>query len=73
MSYFYDPDIGTHYYGPNHPMKPHRITLTNNLILHYGLYNMMEVTSELTHLPAITVCTQLFTEAVSCTEIVQEL
>ncbi|EIE22949.1 histone deacetylase 3 [Coccomyxa subellipsoidea C-169] len=42
VSYFYDPDIGTFYYGPNHPMKPHRITLTNNLILHYGLYNMLE-------------------------------
>ncbi len=43
VAYFYDPDIGTFYYGLNHPMKPHRITLTNNLILHYGLYHKLEV------------------------------
>ncbi|CAL8465591.1 g5127 [Coccomyxa elongata] len=42
VAYFYDPDIGTFYYGLNHPMKPHRITLTNNLILHYGLYHKLE-------------------------------
>jgi acetoin utilization deacetylase AcuC-like enzyme len=26
-----------------HPMKPHRIRMTHNLILNYGLYRKMEV------------------------------
>jgi histone deacetylase 1/2 len=43
VAYFYDPDIGGFYYGPGHPMKPHRIRMAHNLILHYGLANMMEV------------------------------
>ena len=43
VSYFYDPNIGSYYYGPGHPMKPHRIRMTQSLILHYGLFNMMEV------------------------------
>ena len=37
VSYFYDPDIGGFYYNPGHPMKPHRLSLTNNLVLNYGL------------------------------------
>lgn len=41
--YFYDPDVGTYHYGPGHPMKPQRLTLTHSLVLHYGLYKKMQV------------------------------
>ena len=43
VSYFYDPDVGNYHYGPNHPMKPHRLALTHNLVLNYGLYKKMEI------------------------------
>lgn len=43
VSYFYHSDIGHYYYGPSHPMKPHRLKLTHHLILAYGLYRKMEV------------------------------
>jgi hypothetical protein len=36
-------DIGNYYYGQGHPMKPHRIRMTHNLLLNYGLYRKMEV------------------------------
>ena len=29
--------------GANHPMKPHRLALTHNLVLNYNLYKKMEV------------------------------
>ena len=43
VSYFYQPDVGHFYYGPSHPMKPHRIKMAHHLILSYGLYRKMEV------------------------------
>lgn len=43
VSYFYDVDVGNFHYGAGHPMKPHRLALTHNLVLHYGLYKKMEV------------------------------
>jgi len=43
ISYFYDGDIGNYYYGQGHPMKPHRIKMTHNLLLNYNLYKHMEV------------------------------
>lgn len=43
VSYFYQGDVGLHYYGPGHPMKPHRLRMTHQLILAYGLYRKMEV------------------------------
>mmetsp|Transcript_11585 Transcript_11585/g.17688 ORF Transcript_11585/g.17688 Transcript_11585/m.17688 type:complete len:417 (+) Transcript_11585:26-1276(+) len=42
VSYFYHPDVGHFYYGPSHPMKPHRLKLAHHLILSYGLYRQME-------------------------------
>lgn len=36
-------DIAGMYYGPQHPMKPQRITLTHHLILGYGLHEHMDV------------------------------
>ncbi|XP_048584133.1 histone deacetylase 3 [Nematostella vectensis] len=41
--YFYDEDVGNFHYGPGHPMKPHRLTLTHNLVFNYGLHKKMEV------------------------------
>lgn len=43
VCYYYDGDIGNYYYGQGHPMKPHRIRMTHNLILNYGLYRKMEI------------------------------
>jgi acetoin utilization deacetylase AcuC-like enzyme len=37
VSYFYHEDVGNFHYGPGHPMKPHRLALTHQLILGYGL------------------------------------
>mmetsp|Transcript_22234 Transcript_22234/g.40395 ORF Transcript_22234/g.40395 Transcript_22234/m.40395 type:complete len:426 (-) Transcript_22234:98-1375(-) len=42
ISYFYHPEISHFYYGPSHPMKPHRLKLAHHLILAYGLYKDME-------------------------------
>ncbi|RKO89597.1 hypothetical protein BDK51DRAFT_17899, partial [Blyttiomyces helicus] len=36
-------DIGNYHYGPQHPMKPHRIRMTHNLIVNYGLYKKLEI------------------------------
>lgn len=43
ICYYYDGDVGNYYYGPGHPMKPHRIRMTHNLLLNYGLYRKMEI------------------------------
>ena len=32
--------------GQGHPMKPHRISLTHSLVLHYGLHKKMKVKTE---------------------------
>ena len=43
MAYFYDPDVGNFHYGPLHPMKPQRLTVTHSLVLNYGLHKKMQV------------------------------
>ncbi|XP_030844545.1 histone deacetylase 3 [Strongylocentrotus purpuratus] len=43
IAYFYDADVGNFHYGPGHPMKPHRLALTHNLVLNYGLYKKMQI------------------------------
>ncbi|KAA8499079.1 Histone deacetylase 1 [Porphyridium purpureum] len=43
VSYFMDNEVGGYYYSQGHPMKPHRIAMTHNLVLAYGLYRQMEV------------------------------
>ena len=43
VSYFYDSDVGNYYYGSGHPMKPHRIRMTHNLCLNYGMYKKLKV------------------------------
>ena len=42
-TYVFTGDIGNYYYGQGHPMKPHRIRMTHNLLLNYGLYRKMEI------------------------------
>lgn len=39
----YAGDVGNYYYGAGHPMKPHRIRMTHNLLLNYGLYRQMHI------------------------------
>lgn len=36
-------DVGNVYFGPNHPMKPHRLCMTHSLVLSYGLHKKMEI------------------------------
>jgi len=43
VAYFYDHDVGNYHFGTWHPMKPHRLTITHNLVLNYGLYKKMNV------------------------------
>lgn len=43
VTYFLDSAIGGYYYGEGHPMKPHRIQITNSLVLHYSLHRHMEI------------------------------
>ncbi|KAI9088743.1 histone deacetylase Rpd3 [Phlyctochytrium arcticum] len=43
VSYFYHPEVGNFHYGPQHPMKPHRIRMTHNLVVNYGLYKKLEI------------------------------
>lgn len=35
--------------GAGHPMKPHRLSLTHSLVLHYGLYKKMMVMLKLSY------------------------
>ena len=42
-SYFYDYDVGNFYYAQGHPMKPHRVRMTHNLLAAYGLTQYMDV------------------------------
>jgi acetoin utilization deacetylase AcuC-like enzyme len=43
VSYFYDSELGDFYYGPTHPMKPHRVRMAHDLIVRYGLYSQLQV------------------------------
>jgi len=43
ICYYYDDDYNKVYYGPNHPMKPHRMCMTHHLVLGYGLHDKLDV------------------------------
>ena len=43
VAYFHDHEIGSFYYGADHPMKPFRIKMAHQLIVNYGLYRKMSV------------------------------
>lgn len=42
ICYFYHPEIGNYHYGSGHPMKPHRIRLTDDLINAYGINQYLD-------------------------------
>ena len=37
VTYFFDCDVGNFHYGAGHPMKPHRVRMTNSLVVEYRL------------------------------------
>ncbi|CDJ44887.1 Histone deacetylase, related, partial [Eimeria tenella] len=41
--YFYDEEVGNFFYGPGHPMKPHRVRMTHDLLRSYGLLDSLEL------------------------------
>jgi hypothetical protein len=43
VAYFYDADVGNYSYGYGHPMKPHRMRMTHNLVANYGLDRYMDI------------------------------
>ncbi|XP_050258461.1 histone deacetylase 6-like [Quercus robur] len=43
VSYFYESSIDDYYYGQGHPMKPHRIRMAHNLMVHYSLHHRIEI------------------------------
>jgi hypothetical protein len=43
VAYYYDDEVGYFAYETGHPMKPHRIRLTQSLVLHQGLYKKMQI------------------------------
>eukprot|EP01066_Platyproteum_vivax_P011975 Platyproteum_vivax@DN5436_c0_g1_i1.p1 len=43
VAYFYDPDIGSYYYGKGHPMKPQRIKMAHVLINAFEIYRDMSI------------------------------
>ncbi|KAJ8614422.1 hypothetical protein CTAYLR_000750 [Chrysophaeum taylorii] len=60
VSYFYDMEVGHFYYGPGHPMKPHRLKLTHHLLLSLGLYRKLDVYRP--HLASASEMTQFHSE-----------
>ncbi|KAJ7632329.1 histone deacetylase RPD3 [Roridomyces roridus] len=43
VAYYYDPDVGGYTYGLGHPMKPHRVRVTHDLVSAYGMLPSMHV------------------------------
>ncbi|ORX94687.1 histone deacetylase-3 [Basidiobolus meristosporus CBS 931.73] len=43
VAYFHEEEVGNFHYGEHHPMKPHRLTLTNHLVLSYGLHRKLDI------------------------------
>jgi hypothetical protein len=43
VAYYYDVDVGLYTYSTSHPMKPHRMRITHDLISAYGMLDKMHV------------------------------
>ncbi|GFZ42858.1 histone deacetylase [Saitozyma sp. JCM 24511] len=43
VAYYHPKDVGNYHYGERHPMRPHRMELTNQLVLGYGLHEKMSM------------------------------
>ncbi|KAF8602727.1 histone deacetylase [Ceratobasidium sp. AG-I] len=42
VSYYFPKGVGEYHFGERHPMKPHRLTLMNTLVMGYGLHQYMD-------------------------------
>eukprot|EP00918_Siedleckia_nematoides_P044389 GHVU01097097.1.p1 GENE.GHVU01097097.1~~GHVU01097097.1.p1 ORF type:complete len:436 (-),score=96.72 GHVU01097097.1:241-1548(-) len=42
VCYYYDDEIGNFHYGLGHPMKPHRVRMTHDLIEAYNMHTMLD-------------------------------
>lgn len=45
VAYYYDPEIALYQFSANHPMRSHRIKMTDELIQAYKLTNYMDMIS----------------------------
>lgn len=43
VSFHANPEVEKMHFGPKHPMKPWRLTLTNKLVLAYGMHDAMDM------------------------------
>jgi histone deacetylase 1/2 len=43
VMYFYDSEIGIYQYTLQHPMRPHRVKMTDSLVQQYKLYDKMTI------------------------------
>lgn len=43
VSYHGNPEVEKMHFGPKHPMKPWRLTLTNKLVMAYGMHDAMDI------------------------------
>jgi histone deacetylase 1/2 len=43
VAYYFDPEVGNFYYAQGHPMKPHRMRMTHNLLVAYGLVDKLDI------------------------------
>ena len=43
VSYHHNPEMEKMHFGPKHPMKPWRLTLTNKIVLSYGMQEAMDL------------------------------
>lgn len=43
VSYHANPEVEKMHFGSKHPMKPWRLTLTNKIVMAYGMHNAMDV------------------------------
>jgi acetoin utilization deacetylase AcuC-like enzyme len=45
VSYHHKPSVGNYHFGQIHPMKPHRLAVTNSLVMSYGLHDKLDIYS----------------------------
>ncbi|WRT65432.1 uncharacterized protein IL334_002375 [Kwoniella shivajii] len=45
VAYYHPKEVGNYHYGERHPMRPHRMELTNQLVLGYKLHEKMSMHS----------------------------
>lgn len=43
VSYHGNPEVEKMHFGPKHPMKPWRLTLTNKIVMAYGMHEAMDL------------------------------